>query len=394
MFGSAFNIQSAFWLLAGIFTGVGGAILLQQLWRSDDRALGHKRRIFISVAGIALFATAALTLYGFLGRPDLVGIPNVATHPTSNADANGQSMETVTATLAERLARDGGTDEEWQLLAQSFDFMGRAEEAQRAREHVVASPPSSKESSAESQALIAQARQLRVDRKYGEARAAYESAIAQSAMNADAWADYADVLASLNAGKLGKGSAQAIDRALSLEPNHAKALWLKASLAHDEHRYGDALVIWKQLRRVVANSESDARIIDANIEEAEQLAATSPSEQTTAVMGTVDIDPALSARVKPGAILFVYAKSPEAKGPPLAVWKTTVGKWPITFKLDDSMSMMPTLKLSSAVEVIVEARISLSGQANATAGDLQAPGARIKPREGKAIRLRIDREVG
>ena len=53
-------------------------------------------------------------------------------------------------------------------------------------------------------------------------------------MNADSWADYADVLATLSGGSLAGEPARAIDHALELDAQHPKALWLKASLAHEQ----------------------------------------------------------------------------------------------------------------------------------------------------------------
>jgi cytochrome c-type biogenesis protein CcmH len=67
--------------------------------------------------------------------------------------------------------------------------------------------------------------------------------------------------------------ARAIESALALEPGHAKALWLKASLAHEERRYADALATWRQLQALVPPGSSDAKIIQANIAEASRLAA-------------------------------------------------------------------------------------------------------------------------
>ena len=120
--------------------------------------------------------------------------------------------------------------------------------------------------------LIEQADDLRRQRKFKEAVAAYGRAAAAGSMNADAWADYADALGS--AGSSLKGApADALAKALALDPRHAKALWLKASLEHEEQRYRDAVKTWRNLLAVVPADSSDARIIEANIAEATRLAA-------------------------------------------------------------------------------------------------------------------------
>ena len=120
--------------------------------------------------------------------------------------------------------------------------------------------------------LLAQADELRRQRKFKEATATYGLAAKAGAMNADAWADYADALASAGSSLQG-APADALAKALALDPRHPKALWLKASLEHEEHRYRDAVATWRNLLAVVPANSSDARIIEANIAEAARLAA-------------------------------------------------------------------------------------------------------------------------
>jgi hypothetical protein len=45
-------------------------------------------------------------------------------------------MDVATAALQARLDQQGGTPAEWQLLAQSYDFLGRPVEAAAARAHL------------------------------------------------------------------------------------------------------------------------------------------------------------------------------------------------------------------------------------------------------------------
>ena len=51
--------------------------------------------------------------------------------------------------------------------------------------------------------------------------------------------------------------------------------------------------------------------------------------------------------------------------------RINAARLPYEFKLDDSMSMMPTARLSSAKSVVIGARLSRSGDAGAKPGDFE-----------------------
>jgi len=80
------------------------------------------------------------------------------------------------------------------------------------------------------------------------------------------------VLASLTGGSLTGAAGSAIDSALALDPSNTKALWLKASQAHEQRHFADALTWWKRLRSTLPPDSPDARIIDGNIAEDTSLA--------------------------------------------------------------------------------------------------------------------------
>lgn len=113
----------------------------------------------------------------------------------------------------------------------------------------------------------------------------------------------------------------------------------------------------------------------------------------TAVSGEVALAPTLKAKATLGATLFIFAKSADSPGPPVAVFRTTVSSWPVKFKLDDSQSMLPGRTLSNARRVTVEARISQSGQPLAAAGDLQGMTGVIETADRKPLTVLIDQVV-
>jgi cytochrome c-type biogenesis protein CcmH/NrfG len=421
--------QSWFWFLAGLLSGVATAIVLLPLWRSLAQNLSRPAlRYGLSVSVIVLVGAFVVALYRTVGRPDVVGgrpeVPS-AVHAGVSDPAPGQqteSIEQAAEKLAQRLGQNGGSRDEWQLLAQSYEFLGRKDDAARAQVRAANAPATAATTTGKiveqpevsiadlERRVAANARDVdswlglaklkRQQHDYAGARDAFARVITLKAMTADAWADYADVLGSLAKGSLSGAPARAIDNALALDPRHPKALWLKASLAHEEHRYAAAVDLWKQLRATMPADSPDIRIIDSNIAEAAELAGM-PAAQPAAVAptaafglsGTVSIDEKLARRVTPGDLLFIYAKAADSPGPPLAVMRIAAGRWPVSFRLDDSMAMIPSRRLSSFDRVIVEARISKSGLATPSPGDLFVVSPVLRPADGKVLKLVISQEV-
>jgi len=263
-------------------------------------------------------------------------------------------------------------------------------------------PPAQAAPGGASQNWVALADARRAQRDFAGARAAYEKAIERKQMTAQSWADYADTVASLPGGSLAGVAGAAIDQALALDPTNVKALWLKASQAHEQRRYSEALSWWARLKSALPANSEDGRIIDANIAEDRSIANSAGAAPAAgnaqaapgAVSGTVSVATRYADRIAPNATLFIYAKSVDSPGPPLAVLRTSAANWPVSFRLDDSLAMLPGRRLSQFDKVVVEARISRSGQATPTSGDLYATSPVLRPAEGKKLALIIDHQIG
>jgi cytochrome c-type biogenesis protein CcmH len=77
---------------------------------------------------------------------------------------------------------------------------------------------------------------------------------------------------------------------------------------------------------------------------------------------------------------------------PLAAMRIPASELPKEFTLDDAMGMAAGTKLSNAGEVIVEARLSRTGNALAQPGDLFGRSGPVKP--GTAgLRITMDQVV-
>jgi cytochrome c-type biogenesis protein CcmH len=83
----------------------------------------------------------------------------------------------------------------------------------------------------------------------------------------------------------------------------------------------------------------------------------------------VDISAELRTQAAPETAVFVYAKAMQGPPMPLAVKRLQLKDLPITLSLSDSDAMTPSMKLSSFDQVVVGARVSMSGNPVAQSGD-------------------------
>jgi cytochrome c-type biogenesis protein CcmH len=90
--------------------------------------------------------------------------------------------------------------------------------------------------------------------------------------------------------------------------------------------------------------------------------------------------------------VYIFARPANGPRMPLAVLRVKVSDLPKDFSLDDSMAMSPDLKISSASELRIEARVSRSGDAISKPGDLSGEISPVKPGAQK-LQLVIDKVV-
>jgi cytochrome c-type biogenesis protein CcmH len=396
---------------------VAAVLVVMPTWSFARAKFGRATGAIVVVTTAAIPVIVALILYGRWGTPQSTALATVESAPGPHSMAAGAnampaepagSLADVTVKLAARLASAGGSAADWQLLAASYTQQGQITEAAvaQAKANELAGKSASSAANrpappldAKQLALLEKAEKLRRARDFTGAIVVYKKAAAANGMSADAWANYADALASTQKGRLSGEPMSLVDHALELDPAHAKALWLKASALHEQGRNSEALAFWQRLAAVVPADSPDRKIIDSNMAEARELASGSAPQTAAAaaatpgISGEVDVDKKLRGRMAKGMTLFVFAKAPASPGPPLAVLRTAAGQWPVKFSLDDSNAMLPGRNISAFSAVRVEARLSASGQALPQSGDLQGSSATLDPKSNPSVHLVINQVV-
>ena len=209
---------------------------------------------------------------------------------------------------------------------------------------------------------------------------------------ADILADYAEAEALLLGYRFQGNPARRLERALEIDPRHPKSLWLAGFAALQSARPELALERWSTLLAIVEAGSEQARMLEALVERTrEETGAAAPGvaeeEDDTGpvLLVTVDIEEYLRGDLDGSESLFVYARSAGGPPAPLVVRRESARDFPLVLRLDDSMSMLPDRRLAGAERVEVGARISRSGNARASSGDIQGMSEPIEIRPGETM---------
>ncbi len=163
----------------------------------------------------------------------------------------------------------------------------------------------------------------------------------------------------------------AMEQALALNPNEQAVMSLYAIDAFLKQDFVTALQYWRRQLSDLTPGSRDAEELRQRIALVE---SSLPAEQKAAVQGstltvTIDVAPLLAAKLTPDMRLFIFARSP-AMPMPIVAQNVPVPAFPFTITLDNSMSMTGA-QLESVPELVVGARLSVSGNAVGQSGDLE-----------------------
>ena len=327
-----------------------------------------------------LLPASALLLYRLVGTPQALDPANLKAEAAAAHGDRGPEMEQAIATLVARLKDHPDDVEGWALLARAYQATNRPDDS----------------------------------------LAAFRHAHEQAPDNADLAVEYAQALAFAEPNHRIQGEARSVlENALKADASNQRALWLLGISDYQAEHYTAAIAHWNTLLPLLAANPEVAQSVKKQIADAQQRAGglvgapegamgAAPSPESIAPPGAptvqgdsaaprltvnVTLDPKLKDKLDPSATLFVYARAASGPPMPLAIQRLKASQLPLTVALDDSMGMLPSMKLSMFSQVVVGARISRSGNAMPQRGDLQTLSPPIDMHRAEPIILTIDQVV-
>lgn len=234
-------------------------------------------------------------------------------------------------------------------------------------------------------------------RRFADADMALTKAVELDATDADLLFQLADAKAMAAGGSLVGEPLQLIEKAIAIDPTDLRGFWLQGMAKQQSGDFAAAVSTWEELIPLLKDQPEALAEINQLIAGAKDAADGSATVAPPAATGVtpaslsikVSLDQALAARVTDDQLLFIYAKAVKGPPMPLAVTRLKVEDLPVSLVLDDSMAMVPTMKLSSFDEVVVGARISKTGNPVAQSGDFFVEVSPVSVGQKAAVALTI-----
>jgi cytochrome c-type biogenesis protein CcmH len=228
-----------------------------------------------------------------------------------------------------------------------------------------------------------------------DAVVAYDHAHRLDSKNVDAAMGLGEAMSLRAGGEITPSAAQLFEQALGLAPANPKALLYGGFAAAVRGDRALARTRWQALKDLNPPPQIvqmlDARIAElgppAGSSAAPGTANAAPAGTSASPAGTstsaegllisgaevtvnISIAPALKSRLASEAPLFVFAREPGSRGPPLAAKRLTSTAIGTEVHLSPADSMMPGRVLVRGQQVSITARVSFSGQPVPSTGDL------------------------
>ena len=182
-------------------------------------------------------------------------------------------------------------------------------------------------------------------------------------------------------------------RVLELQPNNGTVLGMLGMASFERQDYAAAVKYWQQLLFMLDPASPTAKMIQQGIDKAKLAAGDAPGAEMAAAKAAITVNVSLAEGLTPpdGAMVFIYARAANGPKMPLAVVKRKATELPLTVTLDESMAMTQAMSLSNFDQVELVARVSSTGIANSSAGDLEGVVGPIASSDSEPVNVVITR---
>ncbi len=322
-----------------------------------------KKQPVLAIILVVFLPVMSILLYLQLGMPQATDTAFVASQQQPQQEASA-SIEDLTEQLKARIDKNGGSVQDWTMLARAHKYMGESVQAEKA----------------------------------------FVVALQHDENNAQLMLELAEMMALNNSRLFNAESRELVLKAYALEPDNANALWFAGVAEYQANNYRAAI---DHLLSLLPSARDDEEVLQSIIamisrSRLELIAAGKDMPELEAMLGmsktmepvatevsataadqsviataetmtslnvTVNISDEIRKKFSANDVIFVYAKAKQGPRAPLAAQRITLAELPATIVLDDSMAMIEGMNISAFDQLVISARVSKSGTALAQSGD-------------------------
>jgi cytochrome c-type biogenesis protein CcmH len=329
-----------FWLITGVMLAAAVLVVALPLYRRE------RKLTTTSIASMIVIAAVSAGVYSKIGTLD-----------PEAADPGVPSVEEMVGSLAARLQENPDDLAGWKMLGRSYMQL----------------------------------------QNFAGAAAAFERAVEMEAsQNGQTLADLGEAVLMNDSRELLGRAGQLFENALAVTPGNQKALFYSGMAAAQR---GDKLLAAERWEALLATSPPPniAEIIRQRVAE---LRGESPVPQPTpqpaaggpVVSVAISLGPDAQAANLPDSTVFVIARDPNQPAPPVAAVRLRLSELPTTVPIGDGDAMIPGRVPSGFQNLEIIARVSLTGEPIAQAGDWFANQV-VMPATNNALELVINQKV-
>ncbi len=290
---------------------------------------------------VSIIVVVSIILYFYLGNPQLIALGNINYNDLAANIDNSQSLQRTVPLLERHLQRNPQDGNGLYFLASIYVALSDHENAV----------------------------------------STYEKLYQLAGENPQLMMDYADALIRLNDGSFTGLATELIHKVLAFQPNNYTARLYAGLAAEEDGEYATAIDHFNRLLPVLQDNPQLLQTVNVLItrnqlflDEQGGTPQVAGTEAVPDVSSSVELHVFLSdeiaGRVSPEDTLFIYAQAVDGSPMPLAVIRRQASELPINVTIDDTMAMVPTHRLSNFEIVKIQARISKSGNAEVSSGDI------------------------
>lgn len=227
-----------------------------------------------------------------------------------------------------------------------------------------------------------------------DAAGAFGNSMDRMGVHPEVLAQYAQARFFANGNMLDAEAAEALNRALEMNPNEPTALGLLGINAFEAGDYAGAISYWERLQAGMPPDSEGFRAIQGGIDRARERMGAPKVSATDGpqIALRIELPADVAAQYADDAVVFVSARDPQGPPMPLLALRLNKRELPVQLSLNSSHALMPGRSLEPGQTLQISARISTDSDVRHAGHQSEVAEVKVGEQDGTLV-LEIDQGV-